>query len=60
MANLGLQVEVVIDQLHLPHCAVCYESVVARHAVVQMCDALLQPLHLPLHHIMPAGGPHSY
>ena len=54
MANLGLQVEVVIHQLDLTHGAVCYERIVACHAVVKMGNALLQILHLPLNHSMPA------
>ena len=53
MPDLGLQVEVVIDQLHLEVSIVGNEGIVARHAVVQVGYTLLQLLHLPLHHIMP-------
>ena len=49
MSNLVLQVEVVVDQLHLQAGIVCYEGVVPGHAVVQVCDTLLQILHLLLH-----------
>ena len=56
MSNLGLQVEVVIDQLHLEGSIVGNEGVVSGHAVVQVGNALLQILHLPLHHIMPKGS----
>ena len=58
MPDLGLQMEVVIDQLHLEVSVVSNEGVVARHAVVQMGYALLQLLHLPLHYIMPAREHH--
>ena len=56
MTHSGFQMEVVIDQLNLAHGAVCYESVVACHAVVQVCDALLKVLDLPLNNSMPAGN----
>ena len=52
--NLGLQVEVVIDQLYFEASIVGNEGIVAGHAVVEMGNTLLQVLHLPLHHIMPA------
>jgi len=55
MTDFGLQVEVVVDQLRLQTGVICNEGVVPGHAVVQMCDALLQILHLPQHQIMPAG-----
>ena len=41
MTDLGLQVEVVVDQLHPQAGIVCNEGVVPGHAVVQVCDALL-------------------
>lgn len=53
MPNLGLQVEVVVNQLHLEVGIVGNEGIVAGHAVVKVRNALVQLLHLPLHHIMP-------
>ena len=55
MPNPGLQVEVVVDQLYFEASVVCNEGIVASHTVVQMGNALLQILHLPLHHLMPAA-----
>ena len=54
MANLVLQVEVIVDQLNLEAGVVGYEGIVPGHAVVQMRDALLQILHLLLPCLMPA------
>lgn len=41
MSNLGLQMEVVVDQLHLESGIVCNEGIVAGRAVVQVGNALL-------------------
>ncbi len=54
MTDLGLEVEVVVDQLQLEAGIVCNEGIVPGHAVVQVCYTLVQILHLPLHHLMPA------